>query len=394
MRIVHTSDWHAGRVWKGISRLDELEAALASLATFVEDEHIDLVLLSGDVFDSGAPAGEAERVVFRTLKRIGQSGARTVVIAGNHDNPVRIEAWGTLAELVGVHALGRPARAERGGVVRIDSRSGEPAIVAALPFASVRNLISARELADSDTAVHQTYADAMGSLFSALSESFRDDAVNLVVSHTLVDGAAFTRIEGSERPVHLGESWATSPQMLPTAASYIALGHIHRPQALPSVAAPAEYAGSPLQMDFGEAGEEKSFVLIEASPGLPATRARVPYRGARPLAKIRVTLPEIESRKQELDQLGWLRVEVPVDRPDPDLANKVKRQLERAVVVHPVLPVIEGAPEAQESRMGAPPAEIYRAYYRQTHQGIEPSDNLVTAFVGLWELAEHRDAEP
>src|SRR3984893_6764484 len=61
MRIVHTSDWHAGRLWKNLRRLDELEAALVSLADFVATQDVDLVLVSGDVFDNGAPVAEAAR---------------------------------------------------------------------------------------------------------------------------------------------------------------------------------------------------------------------------------------------------------------------------------------------------------------------------------------------
>src|SRR5579863_7585202 len=99
MRIVHTSDWHAGRLWKSLRRLDELEAALASLAEFVEIEHADLVLVSGDIFDNGTPIADAERLVFAFLKRMGAAGVKTIVIAGNHDSPARLQAWGSLAEL-------------------------------------------------------------------------------------------------------------------------------------------------------------------------------------------------------------------------------------------------------------------------------------------------------
>src|SRR5690349_3151394 len=98
MRIVHTSDWHAGRMWKSIRRLDELEAVLDGMADYLAREQIDLLLMSGDVFDNGAPVAEAERLVFRFLRRVGEIGLRTVLIAGNHDSPARLQAWGGLAE--------------------------------------------------------------------------------------------------------------------------------------------------------------------------------------------------------------------------------------------------------------------------------------------------------
>jgi exonuclease SbcD len=89
MLIVHTSDWHAGRLWKGIDRLCELEAVLENLGDFIERELVDLLLMSGDVFDNRGPSAAAERAVFRFFRRVGMAGTKTAVIAGNHDDPER-----------------------------------------------------------------------------------------------------------------------------------------------------------------------------------------------------------------------------------------------------------------------------------------------------------------
>jgi len=130
MRIVHTSDWHAGRIWRRIDRLPELADVLENLGDFLESERVDLLLMSGDVFDSGAPNPAAERLVFGFFKRIGRAGIQTVVIAGNHDSPARLQAWGTLAELVNVRAVAFPYRRDAGGLLELVSRSGEKARVA------------------------------------------------------------------------------------------------------------------------------------------------------------------------------------------------------------------------------------------------------------------------
>ena len=108
MLIVHTSDWHAGRLWKAIDRLPELEAVLENLGDYIERERVDLLLMSGDVFDSRGPSAAAERAVFRFFRRVGKAGTKTAVIAGNHDDPLRLEAWGTLAELVDVSTVAAP----------------------------------------------------------------------------------------------------------------------------------------------------------------------------------------------------------------------------------------------------------------------------------------------
>ncbi|MEO6195496.1 MAG: exonuclease subunit SbcD, partial [Thermoanaerobaculia bacterium] len=125
MKIVHTSDWHIGRRWKGIQRLDELEAVLDHLAAFIEEQSIDLVLHTGDVFESRSPPAEAEQLVNRFLVRVGRSGTRMVVIAGNHDDPLRLDARSLLTEFVNVQILGRPRPASRGGARTIETRCGE-----------------------------------------------------------------------------------------------------------------------------------------------------------------------------------------------------------------------------------------------------------------------------
>jgi DNA repair protein SbcD/Mre11 len=284
--IVHTSDWHAGRQWKGIDRLDELETVLDCLAGFIEREHVDLLLMTGDVFDSRGPSAAAEGAVFRFFRRVGLTGAKTAVIAGNHDDPLRLEAWGMLAELVDVTTVARPRSADRGGVIEFETRSGEHAVIAALPLAKASDLVSAIDMAADDTLAHQRYADGLRGIVEHLAARFRLDSVNLLMAHTHLDGAL---IAGSERRVHLGEEWAATAQALPSAAHYIALGHIHRPQRIEAAPSPTCYAGSPLQLDFGEIGEQKTFVVVTAEPSRPARIEHVAYDGGKSLHDIRKT---------------------------------------------------------------------------------------------------------
>src|SRR5262249_23475261 len=177
MLIVHSSDWHAGRLWNPIDRLPELEAVLENLGDFIERESVDLLLMSGDVFDSRGPSAAAERVVFRFFRRVGKSGTKTAVIAGNHDDPVRLEAWGTLAEFGNVTTVAGPGPADQGGVIEFEVRSGERAIIAAVPFAKTSDLVSAMEIATDDTTAHQRYAEGMRRIVELLTTRFRTDSI-------------------------------------------------------------------------------------------------------------------------------------------------------------------------------------------------------------------------
>lgn len=383
MKIVHTSDWHAGRIWKNLNRLDELEACLDHLAGFIEHESVDLLLVTGDVFDSGAPAARAERAVFHFFKRVGAADVHTVAIAGNHDSADRFEAWGSLTELVNVWALGRPKPPGSGGVLTLQTRSRETAVVAAVPFAAQRRLVSALELAAGDDISMQTYADKMAAIVKLLCRSFRSEAVNLLCLHTHLEGAIKS---GSERQVHLGDDWAALPATLPSDAHYIALGHIHKPQRI-TAPSPAYYAGSPLQLDFGEAGEDKFFNVIEAKPGpWPAKISQVAYSGAKGLMKCTGTLQEIEAQAPELRESGWLRVVVKLNAPDPDINRRIRNLLPNAISVDSESPREHGS-DAVSVFDASSPADIFRQYFLQEH-GTEPGTSLIAAFNQLRHEAE------
>jgi exonuclease SbcD len=384
MKIVHTSDWHVGRRWKGIQRLDELEAVLEHLAAFIEREPVDLVLHTGDVFESRNPPAEAEQLVNRFLLRVGRAGAHMLVIAGNHDDPLRLDARSLLTELVNVQILGRPRPASRGGTRTIETRRGEKAIVAALPFASPGAWVSALDIVGEETSARRKYARMFERAVKDLCGAFRPDAVNLLMAHTHIEGALFGE---SERRVHIGEDWAASPKVLPSTASYIALGHIHMPQQI-EAPAPAYYAGSLLQMDFGEAGEEKTFVVVEASPGRPATVEHVPYEGGLPLFDLRATLEELEETADE-HRTGWLRVTVPLTEKDPDLNRKVRELLPNALVVRAELPEPE---EPSDIRLepGVSPVGHYGAYHLRAHQQ-EADWAVLETFQNLYDQASVED---
>lgn len=381
MRIVHTSDWHVGRRWKGLQRQDEMEAILDHLARFIEQESIDLVLHSGDVFDSRTPSGEAERLVNEFLVRVGRTGAHTVLIAGNHDDPDRFDARALLAEGVNVHIVGRPRGAGRGGTFMVKTRGGDKAVIAALPFASPGLWVSALQLTGDEAAARSRYAHMFQLAVRNLCGGYRSDAVNLLLAHTHLEGAVFGE---SERRVHLSEDWAATPQTLPSTAAYIALGHIHKPQKLAGTL-PAWYAGSPLQLDFGEAGQEKTFLFIEASPRRPARVERVPYEGGKSLRRIAGTFDELAEHAATDRDDCWLQVTVKLATKDPDINRKVRRLMPEALVVRVDLPPSESS-NSDRPKAGASATEMYAAYHRWAHDR-EPRPIVRDTFQQLHEQA-------
>lgn len=388
MRIVHTSDWHAGRLWKNQNRLPELQGVLEHLGDFIERERVDLVLMSGDVFESQVPTAEAERAVSSFFRRLGRAQVPSVVVAGNHDHPMRIDTWGLLAEFVGVQARGLPRPREQGGLIEVPTRCGEIACVAAVPFASAGRIVEALTLARDETLARQQYADAMQRILVHLAEGFRRDGVNLVVAHAHIAGAKSC---GSERLITLGDEWAATAQSMPATAQYVALGHIHRPQRVEAAGPHTEYAGSPMQLDFGEVADEKSFVVIEVSPGKPPRVERVPYQGGAQLGEWAGTIIELERDAEELKRFGYLKVTITLDAPIPDLNRRARQILPNVVVVDAVLPesVREAAnPDATRPGSAAAPVDQFRAFYQREHQREAMTETL-DLFSELYASASH-----
>jgi hypothetical protein len=135
-------------------------------------------------------------------------------------------------------------------------------------------------------------------------------------------------------------------------------------------------------MDFGECGEEKSWVLIDVRPGQPARVDRIPYKGGRRLERVRASLDALERDAESLrarDALLW--VTVPLDQPDSELSGRVRQLLPGAVKVESELKKLDSSWETSRPQRGALPSELFRSYYASG--GREPSDAVIREFERL-----------
>src|SRR5215510_2629395 len=147
MKILHTSDWHVGKVLKGQSRLEEQLATLAQLVEITRTERPDLVLVAGDLYDTAAPTPDATRIVTRALSALRGIGAEVVAIAGNHDNGPALDALRPWADAAGITLRGSVRSAED-HLVEGRTADGEGWRLAALPFVSQRYAVRASEIFD------------------------------------------------------------------------------------------------------------------------------------------------------------------------------------------------------------------------------------------------------
>ncbi|MSQ41878.1 MAG: exonuclease SbcCD subunit D [Dehalococcoidia bacterium] len=383
MRFLHTADWHLGRTMRGRSRAAEFEAVFAELAAIVRAERIDVMLVCGDIWDTASPAPESDRLLYEALREFIGLRVQVVLIAGNHDSPRKLEALGRLSDLLGVYTQPYVKRPDGGGVLPL--RAGEEvASIAAIPWIPEGRLIDAEEVLGPEAERHQQYADRAAAIYRASCAGLTPETINIVAGHLFVDGARLAATDRSERLLHIGRAYGVNAAALPSTPQYIALGHIHRPQPLAAVAAPAAYSGSLLQLDFGELGQQKSVRIVDAHPGRPVEQRELLLSAGRPLVELRGSLDAVLARAQEVAG-AYVRVRLEMERPEPGLAQRVRDAIPLAVEVRLEFAAApEQAPGSQLAHLS--PAELFARYYRSQH-GAEPAPELLVLFARLFEEA-------
>lgn len=389
MRFLHTADWHVGKPLRNRNRDDEYRAALAEVLDIARREAVDCVLVAGDIFDASTPPPEAERIVYDFFGELRGAGIKAVAIAGNHDHPRRLSAVASVLRMLDIHVRGEVARPEDGCVL-IEGRDGEAAVVAALPWVPERKAVLFEEIASAEAGTaYSQYAQRLSNAIGLFAPHFGADTVNIFMAHVFID-SALVGPEGGERPLHTTQTYAVAPQALPGTADYVALGHLHRPQAIP--ASPCRhtyYAGSLLQLDFGERDQQKEVIVFDAKPGRPPDVRHIPISSGRRLREVRGTLEELRA---QADSFGddFLRVHVDLAAPVPALAARVREFLPNAVDIRGPEQQATGDGGSPASLRGMTPLELFERYFRET-QAAEPRPELAQLFTEL--LAEQTLAE-
>lgn len=378
MKILHTADWHAGRTLHGVDRTPEIRLALQEVAQLAQSEGVDLIVVAGDLFDNRNPSAAAEEAVYEFFLTTGRAGIPSVVIAGNHDSAVRLDAVASMLKLAEVHVVGGFRPAGRGGVIELIA-GGQPVKIAALPFLSERRMVDANALMDADLgAHHDTYRATMRKLVDNLTGSFDHNAVNILAMHTTFEGAV---LANSEYSFHSSANYTVPASIVPDSVNYAALGHIHKPQPIVGLASTkARYCGSLLQLDFGEVGDEKGVLIVEANPGKPTVVKTVPISSGERLLRVVVKEEELDARISELEATsGWLKLVVRLAAPRPGLKDRLQRHLPKLLVLEQQLPGEEYDDEDVLDLTALSLSEAYRDYLLN-ERGVGDPSKLVELF--------------
>lgn len=267
LRIIHTADWHIGQTFFGYDRDAEHDAFLNWLVQTLAERQTDVLLIAGDVFDVANPSAAAQRRFYHFLKEANRRnpGLQIVVIAGNHDSAVRLEAPNPLLEELNVTIVGVVHRKEDGTVdfdaLRIplyDRQRRRQAWCLAVPYLRSGDYPPSEEVPD-------TYCAGLDRMYkqsTAFAVSLRKLGEALVaMGHLHATGAELSDDDRSERVI-MGGLESVPAAAFPDEIAYTALGHIHKAQRVGGKET-IRYAGSPLPMSFSEKNYRHQVVEIE-----------------------------------------------------------------------------------------------------------------------------------
>lgn len=341
MRILHTSDWHLGQHFMGKSREAEHQAFCAWLTEQVREREVDAVIIAGDVFDTGAPPSYAREQYNRFIVALRDTGARLVVLGGNHDSVAMLEESRDLLACLDTQVIAAVGTDLDRQLLVLPERGGQPgAILCAIPFIRPRDVLTSQagqSAQDKQLALQQAIQAHYRALFEraqAQREALGRHLPIIATGHLTTVGASASE---SVREIYVGTLEAFPTSAFP-AADYIALGHIHRPQKVGGLEH-IRYSGSPIALSFDEATQGKEVLLVDLDDSGLRSVTALPVPRFQPLKSVSASLAQLPAelarvaREGSAEQPVWLEVMVHTDDYLTDIQLRVEKLCEELPVI-------------------------------------------------------------
>ena len=384
MRILHTSDWHFGKVAPVIGTYEEDQHCfLTGLQGIIEEERIDAVLCAGDVYDSARVAGDAIRLYTDAATMICIEERKPfVVIAGNHDSADRLASCDELLEKAGLFVRGRlgdslsPILLDEGRVA-----------VYAIPFFQPGEAAAVF----SDPGI-RTMSDAVRAVLDHIRASLNKTRCNILMAHLSVSGAELsesdrTAINTCEEDGHvIGGSSSVNPSLF-SGFDYVALGHIHKPQRLSEIVC---YSGSPVMYSFGREEKQTKGVWI-----FDTETRELSFHEIKKLHE-RKTLACTYAEAMALDNLKdvYLRLTVTDRLLSPELQSALSARFPLLLELAGKQPAESGSRTSLSSAdlKALSPRQILSSFMNDLYEE-ELADDLASLFLSALEQAEKEGAQ-
>lgn len=405
LTVFHTADWHLGQSFFGFDRDFEHAAFLDWLLQELQSRQPDALLVAGDVFDSINPSAISQRRYYNFLARahVVLPSLQIVITAGNHDAGARLEAPSELLNSLNVTVVGTVSRDEQGTIdlrkflVPLKGRSGSiEAIALAIPFLRPSDVPLLSDASDPYLdGIRELYRQATNAALEYRAEHCPDAAL-IAMGHCHLTGGQEST--DSERRLVIGGAEALNADTFAAEVSYVALGHLHKPQYFRDGS--IRYCGSPIPLSFAETGYDHQVLQLAFANGqlnavnaLPIPRSAslkaVPSHGAASIDEILLQLQSLElDGSLPSEQHPFLEVRVLEDQPDPTRRKRIEEALDGKPIRLASIKVESAARRAEVEDANVEqhfdlktinPEEIFLSAHLEKY-GTAADDALINAF--------------
>jgi exonuclease SbcD len=261
MKILHTADWHLGHRLHDYSQLEEQTLFLSWMENYIIGQKIDVLLISGDVFDTGVPSNQSLEMYYSFLVKLKETTCQSVIITGgNHDSPGTLNAPKHILDALSIKVVGKATENIEDEVFEIDI-NGEKVIIGAVPYlrdGDIRRAVageSFEELTDKYKAALIHHYEASAKQCELINTS---KAPVIAMGHLFATGGS---VSDSEQNIYVGTLGHIGAEDFPAYFDYIALGHLHRPQIIGGNDK-VRYSGSPNILSFSEINYDKKVIVL------------------------------------------------------------------------------------------------------------------------------------
>jgi exonuclease SbcD len=341
MRILHTADWHIGQLFHEYDRTYEHQQFLDWLVTTIKEKQIDVLLISGDVFDLSNPSATSVKMFYTFLNQAVKISAdlQIIITAGNHDSASRLESPKPLLESSNIHIIGLLERREDGGidyeklVIPLKDKKGEIKVwCMAVPFLRMGDYPA---ITDCGNPYAEGVAKQYEDVYQFASAKKQAGQSIICMGHLHTQHAEKTDLDDFERPI-MGGVECISAGAFHEDIKYVALGHIHKAQRIGGKDH-IRYSGSPIPMSFSELNYKHQVIVFDLDKEsisnlesieipLSVNLLRVPSRNSK-LSEVLSALDQLPSSSADRELAPYLEVRVLLGGPEPGLRHKIETAL-------------------------------------------------------------------
>lgn len=342
MKILHTADWHIGQLFHEYDRTYEHQQFLNWLLETIASKQIDVLLISGDVFDLSNPSAASVRMFYRFLNQAMNANPdlQIVITAGNHDSAARLESPKPLLESSKIHIIGIVEKKEDGSIdyekllIPLKDKDGSiKAWCLAVPFLRMGDYPIITETENPYAAgVAAFYAE----LYNCACEKKESSHPTICMGHLHAQQTDMADVDKSVERAIMGGVECIGVSAFHEDICYVALGHIHKAQRIGGKEH-IRYSGSPIPMSFSELNYKHQVIVfdleeqginklesIEVPVSVPLKRVPSVHSN---LAEVINALGQLPVNDTDLQTAPYLEVRVLLDGPEPGLRHKIESAL-------------------------------------------------------------------